>query len=210
MEDITDIKIFFDERVLVLTDKDTRIYSTCQIKWNDDQKMLEKYLSDFSESTDERLYISYPDVKRLMKAVVSCFHTVEAAGGVVALADGRILMIKRLGKWDLPKGKAEKGETSEQTAVREVTEECGLPVAPVISSKLTDTYHTYFRRHKHVLKHTAWYAMTFPYAAPLHPQLAEDITDALWLSVDEANRTLDNTYGSVKEVLKIRQKISLL
>lgn len=36
---------------------------------------------------------------------------------------GEILFIKRNGRWDLPKGKAEKRETIEETAIREVEEE---------------------------------------------------------------------------------------
>ncbi|MDR1666922.1 MAG: NUDIX domain-containing protein [Bacteroidales bacterium] len=203
---MTDIKIFFDERILVLTGKDTGIFSSRQIQWNNDRPTLEQYLLAFSVSTEACWSICYPDVRRLLEAVASCFHTVEAAGGVVALADGRVLLIRRLGKWDLPKGKAEKGETPEQTAVREVTEECGLTVAPAIVSKLTDSWHSYFRHRKQVLKHTSWYVMTLPSAVPLQPQLSEDITDARWLSGDEVNRAMNHTYGSVKEVLESWKK----
>ena len=51
---------------------------------------------------------------------------VEAAGGLVYNKEDELLMIFRNGKWDLPKGKKEKGEEIESCAKREVQEECGV------------------------------------------------------------------------------------
>ena len=51
---------------------------------------------------------------------------IQAAGGLVNNEKDEILMIFRRGKWDLPKGKLDKGETLEECAVREVEEETGL------------------------------------------------------------------------------------
>ena len=45
------------------------------------------------------------------------FKVVEAAGGVVSNKNGEILFIRRMGKWDLPKGKIEKGESLEQACL---------------------------------------------------------------------------------------------
>jgi len=54
-----------------------------------------------------------------MKKIVS-------AGGIVSFHN-TILMLKKFnGDWVLPKGKAEEGETLEQTALREVFEETGV------------------------------------------------------------------------------------
>jgi 8-oxo-dGTP diphosphatase len=52
---------------------------------------------------------------------------VRAAGGVV-LRDGRVLVVHRpkYGDWTLPKGKLEPGESWEEGAAREVSEETGL------------------------------------------------------------------------------------
>jgi ADP-ribose pyrophosphatase YjhB (NUDIX family) len=38
----------------------------------------------------------------------------------------KFLMIYRMKKWDLPKGKKEKKEKYKDTAVREVSEECNV------------------------------------------------------------------------------------
>jgi 8-oxo-dGTP diphosphatase len=53
--------------------------------------------------------------------------------GAVVLRDGRLLMVKRSrepskGKWSIPGGRLELGETLRQAARREVLEECGIEV----------------------------------------------------------------------------------
>jgi len=53
--------------------------------------------------------------------------------GVVVLKDGHVLLVKRgsppaQGKWSLPGGLVELGESTEAAAIREVEEECGLRV----------------------------------------------------------------------------------
>ena len=67
----------------------------------------------------------------------SKFIMVEASGGLVFNKDGDILMIFRNGKWDLPKGKLEIGESVEECAIREVEEECGIVGLNIIDKLLT-------------------------------------------------------------------------
>ena len=66
------------------------------------------------------------DLNKLKKAFFKHFTLFVAAGGVVQNTNDEILMIFRRGKWDLPKGKLDEGETLEQCALREVKEETGL------------------------------------------------------------------------------------
>ncbi|MFN0070831.1 MAG: NUDIX domain-containing protein [Chloroflexota bacterium] len=50
----------------------------------------------------------------------------EQAGGIVIWADKVVLRLTKGGHLVFPKGHIEEGETPEQTAVREIQEECGL------------------------------------------------------------------------------------
>ncbi|HEY0869112.1 MAG TPA: NUDIX domain-containing protein [Acidothermaceae bacterium] len=56
-----------------------------------------------------------------------------AAVGAIAIRDGALLLIRRghapsRGRWSLPGGRVEPGETSQEALVREVAEETGLVV----------------------------------------------------------------------------------
>jgi acetyl-CoA carboxylase carboxyl transferase subunit beta len=58
---------------------------------------------------------------------------IECAGAVVRDEHGRLLLVRRghepaLGKWSLPGGRIEPGESAAQAAAREVLEETGLEV----------------------------------------------------------------------------------
>jgi 8-oxo-dGTP diphosphatase len=62
-------------------------------------------------------------------------HPLVGVGGVV-VADGRVLLVRRgkeplRGRWTVPGGTVELGETLETALVREMTEETGLEVEPV-------------------------------------------------------------------------------
>lgn len=61
------------------------------------------------------------------------FATTLIVCGVVIEQDGKYLLVqerqaKAYGKWSLPAGRVDQGETLEQTAVRETKEECGFDV----------------------------------------------------------------------------------
>lgn len=199
-----DIKIYFDDRIVVLTDKNIKSLSTDnhQVYVFENKKNLAKELSRFESSDDECLCIIHSDINELFEYTASCFRFIEAAGGLVTLTDSRILFIRRLGKWDLPKGKAEKNESLQETALREVMEECGLDHRLRIARELTNTYHTYYRKGNHILKRTAWFAMEYDGEDDhLVPQTSEDITDAVWLPESQLDIVLQNTYKSVIHVV---------
>ncbi|MFO7673536.1 MAG: NUDIX domain-containing protein, partial [Lutibacter sp.] len=70
------------------------------------------------------------------------FKSQKAAGGKVLNANNEVLFIYRFNKWDLPKGKLDKGESIFACAIREVEEECGITNLQVIKP-LETTYHIY-------------------------------------------------------------------
>ena len=125
---------------------------------------------------------------------------VEAAGGLVFNKDGDILMIFRNGKWDLPKGKLEIGESLEECVMREVEEECGIIGLDIIE-KLLETYHTYNMDGEEVLKKTYWYKIKTDYSAKLIPQLEEGITKVSWIDKDQIAEKMRNSYGNISDVL---------
>ncbi|MGZ3822721.1 MAG: NUDIX domain-containing protein, partial [Mucilaginibacter sp.] len=82
------------------------------------------------------------DTKEYLKRVIKSISLIEAAGGMVENKKGEYLFIYRNDKWDLPKGKIEKGEGKREGAIREVEEECGIMVSG-IGKRICKTYHTY-------------------------------------------------------------------
>jgi len=131
----------------------------------------------------------------------SRFTIVEAAGGLVKNNFGEYLFIYRRGKWDLPKGKADDDETGEDTALREVREECGLNDLKIIS-ELPSTYHSFPEKGKNILKHTRWFLMTTKQAEVVL-QTEEDIEAHRWLKKEEIFSFIKGkTYASLVEMLK--------
>lgn len=125
---------------------------------------------------------------------------VQAAGGTVTDEKGRLLVIRRLGVWDLPKGKVEKNEDLESAAVREVQEECGLEQIRLVAP-LTSTWHTYERKGKEHLKRTEWYLMEASSVEELTPQLEEDIEEVRWMDRTELQAMKADTYPSLLPVI---------
>ena len=111
-----------------------------------------------------------------------------------------MLAIFRRGKWDLPKGKVEKGEFYKQTALREVQEECGLSRIE-LGQRLPDTYHTYSENGKNILKRTVWYEMLLTGEEVPVPQTEEDITDFMWFDYQSVSEIMKNTYESLKDTI---------
>ncbi len=124
---------------------------------------------------------------------------IKAGGGLILNENEDILMIYRRGKWDLPKGKLDEGETIEQCAVREVQEECGLGEV-WIGRELCTTTHFYEMNDTEVKKLTTWYLMLAPNAQELKPQSEEDIEKCEWVSNQRAKELLEDSYPTIREV----------
>jgi len=139
------------------------------------------------------------DKNSLKKFIKSRFLTIKAAGGVVTKKD-KILLIYRLGKWDFPKGKFDKGETPVQCALREVEEECAIKVKVV--QPIITTWHTYTQDRKSILKKTYWFHMDCINDDKMTPQAEEGIEDIRWFYEADAKVALVNSYPSMRYLFK--------
>ena len=165
---------------------------------------LDELQIKYDELVNQRQFANicfyYENEALLISKFFSFYQLIEAAGGLVKNKKGEYLFIFRNGKWDLPKGKIEKGESVETAAIREVEEECGIGKLKIIK-EIESTYHIYYLKGKEVLKRTYWFEMNCKDESALVPQLEEGITEVKWLSKNNLNQVLENTYESVKEVM---------
>lgn len=117
-------------------------------------------------------------------------RVVRAAGGLVfrhtSKGKLRLLIAHRpsYDDWSLPKGKADDGETPEQTAVREVLEETGYHCR-IVAPLGTNRY-----RISNGVKEVAWFAMR---PLPDSPgfEVNDEIDEIRWVSRKEAEQVLD-------------------
>lgn len=126
-----------------------------------------------------------------------------AGGGLVQNEQGELLMIYRRGKWDLPKGKLDNGETMEACAVREVMEETGLQNI-LLEKLIAIGYHSYFDPYlkEEVTKETHWFLMKAKNGQVLIPQTEEDITDIRWVSGGALEDCLKDSYQNIADIVK--------
>jgi len=113
------------------------------------------------------------------------------AGGVVfrRLEGDRveILMIQdRLGRWTIPKGHVEEGESLEQTALREVAEETGLQHFR-LGEKL-DKLHFFYRREGKLIFMTTYVFLmeALGDTDAIQVEQSEGIVDAKWFDYKKA------------------------
>lgn len=145
------------------------------------------------------LAFSVSNLEEIKESLKQSFQIIQAGGGLV-LKKNKILLISRLGKWDLPKGKMDAGESFRETAKREVEEECGIKVEPL--NKIVTTWHYYAMKGNHFLKQTRWYLMNCLDDSFLKPQIEEDIAEVRWCELSEASKLLENSYESIRFVLR--------
>ncbi|MBA3828400.1 MAG: NUDIX domain-containing protein [Taibaiella sp.] len=199
-------KIYYNNKPLILT-TDTAGY----IK---DEPIAAGYLQMMGAfARNYRLATEHLDKPRTLGAVIedvsakalldelhAIYTPIDAGGGVVLDEDGRVLMIYRRGKWDLPKGKRDEGEEIDYCALREVSEETGLQQL-TLGDKICDTYHVYSQNKQSLLKRTAWYQMYGKRKEKLVPQKEENILEARWIAQPDLGPIVFKSYEAIREVL---------
>ncbi|MBS1746580.1 MAG: NUDIX domain-containing protein [Bacteroidetes bacterium] len=125
-----------------------------------------------------------------------------AAGGLILNKKNELLMIFRRGKWDLPKGKLDDGESIPACALREVHEETGLKSFNIVHF-LGITYHEYFNEYtrKDTLKETHWYKMQITEDEIPIPQTEEQIEKIEWVAKKNVAEKLTNSYKNIEEII---------
>ena len=116
--------------------------------------------------------------------------------GAIVLHESRVLLVKRgqapaLGKWSLPGGLDDLGETTREAVAREVAEECGVRitvgvVAGVVERVVRDEAGR-IRYHYVLVDYLA-----FPEGTRVAP--GSDAADVRWVEVDRLGE-LDTTEG---------------
>lgn len=133
----------------------------------------------------------------ILEKFASKIPMVLAAGGLVKNKKGKVLFIYRNGKWDLPKGKLDKGESMEEAALREVEEETGIEKLR-IERYLQTTYHIFKRGGSYKLKKVYWFEMYSNYKGELVPQENEGITKVKWKGAKKTKKALKNSYRNIR------------
>lgn len=148
----------------------------------------------------------HPDPDELLAAFKDQLNVIVAAGGLVHTPQDDLLLIRRLGRWDLPKGKLDEGESLEACALREIREETGAEGLSM-EKPLLVTYHTYHQKGKNNLKESHWYLIKAAEKTPLTPQTEEDVTDCVWVPIADVQPYIDGAFASIADVLKEGVKV---
>ena len=129
-----------------------------------------------------------------------------SCGGVVVFRGKLLTLYKnykgRYEGWVLPKGTVEKGETPEQTALREVAEEAG--VRPVIMGYIGTSQYSFLVPEGEVHKEVHWFLMMAD-SYYSKPQREEFFVDSGYYKYHEAYHLLK--YSNEKMILEKAYKM---
>jgi 8-oxo-dGTP pyrophosphatase MutT (NUDIX family) len=189
-------KVFINKLSIILTSKNKSLsqensFLLSSITLNEILKKVRKH---------KKIFLYHPKKSELFKVFKSKIKVIFASGGIVKNDNNQILFIYRRGKWDLPKGKAEKGESIRETAVREVIEETGVEKLK-IDKYFSNTFHIVRNNKKYFLKETSWFLMSSNFKGKLKPQLNEGIKSVKWKTFDDAKKIKKKTYGNISIIL---------
>lgn len=195
-------KFFINDKPLLISAQacsDERFSELETVSYSGKEKCMD-LVRKIEEANHKGAIIIHPDPTQVLLEIKSNFTAIHAGGGIVFNPQNELLIMKRLGKWDLPKGKIDPGETVEEGALREVEEECGIDGLK-IRKYFTDTFHTYKLQGHRFLKISHWYIMDCHSQLLPTPQIEENITEVKWKAYQEINPKSLDTYESIRELL---------
>ena len=188
-------KVFVKELPLILTNNLAEISNSKYFLLNADS--IHEAIDSLAKKKLGEAYIYHPNHEEILKKFCKNITREVAAGGVVTNKKGKVLFIYRNDKWDLPKGKLDKGETIEECAIREVGEETGVKKLK-IENFLKTTYHIFKRNGKYKLKEVHWFAMKTSYEGKLVGQANEGIERVKWKGPKKIKKALENSYVNIR------------
>jgi 8-oxo-dGTP diphosphatase len=115
------------------------------------------------------------------------YVTRPGAYAIIVDRAGRTLLVRVDGRYFLPGGGAEPGETAEATVRREILEECGLNVDVLERLGVVDQYLYAADEDTHFHKRCTVFVTTL---ASTDPRPVEAGCEIVWLAPDEAERRL--------------------
>lgn len=190
--------VYFENKTVFFTDPEGAKGKKRLLLKPDEVLIPTKLLKNLENNKE--LYVVSASPARAFEGFCSGFTSAEAAGGVIENSEGAILMMRRRGWWDLPKGHVEPGESGEQAALREVGEETGLDGVQ-LGELITTTRHFYDTYGRWEMKRTRWYGMHYGGTRLPVPQAAEDITEIRWLRGERLEQALEGAYATIKDVI---------
>lgn len=194
-------KIFINEKPFVIADpaEDTHPFAACK-KVGHDPLQIASLIKECESLKSKGILMITDDTDFAFKDFYTHFVPIEAAGGVVFNERNEVLLIKRLGKWDLPKGKIDGDESDEEAAIREVEEECGISGLSIVAP-LPSTFHCYKQHNHRFLKTTFWFTMRTSDDRLLKPQKEEHITEAKWVPWSTLDLATLDSYASILDLM---------
>lgn len=195
-------KVFFDQKQIIITDDKALLsQNEAPVHLFQSKENLNSTIREFiNHDQGSSLTVVGDNASDILNDCTTLFEYRIAAGGIVRNEYGHILMIKRNGLWDLPKGHMDNGETVLQTAIRETREETGISVLNA-GAHFDDTRHLYYIGDKLVLKKSVWFLMSSFSTEVLTPQTEENITETKWADPMDLPHLFKNTYLSIAELL---------
>lgn len=188
-------KVFVNELPLILTNNLSETANGEYFPLNEGS--IQEAIKALKKKKLSEAYIYHPNHEEILKKFTEKIPLTIAAGGVVTNPKGKVLFIYRNDKWDLPKGKLDKGESIEDCAIREVMEETGV-MGLRIENFLKTTYHIYKNSGTYTLKEVHWFAMRTEFAGKLRPEKKENIVKCKWKGPKKIQKALQNSYTNIK------------
>ena len=189
-------KVFVNEKPIIITSSTKKENNFLVYPFKN--TVIDEVINKLKNEGIEGVNLYSTDLENDWGLFLKNFDVIKAAGGLVINPNKKVLLIYRNNVWDLPKGHIEKNESTENAAVREVEEECGIEKLSIIQ-KLITTYHIYFLDGIK-LKETHWFLMYSDDSNNLIPQLEEGITAVVFKNNNEIKMAFKNTYPNIKMV----------